>query len=63
MPNAYEAGFLRLDDGQAALLRSGRRDAADIANVAEQIESRRRGERSELVNGSRPCCCIASWPE
>ena len=40
---------------QAALLREGRFSAADIANIAEEIESMGRGEKRELVN--RLTCC------
>ena len=35
---------------QAELLRAGRFDAADIANIAEEIEGMGRGEKRELVN-------------
>ena len=35
---------------QAALLRAGRLNEADIANIAEEIESMGRGEKRELVN-------------
>ncbi len=35
---------------QAALLRAGNFSAADIANIAEEIESMGRGEKLELVN-------------
>jgi len=35
---------------QAALLRAGKVGAADIANIAEEIESMGRGEKRELVN-------------
>ena len=35
---------------QAALLRAGRFGAADIANIAEEIESMGRGEKRELVD-------------
>ncbi len=34
---------------QAALLRAGRLDAIDVANIAEEIESMGRSEKRELV--------------
>jgi hypothetical protein len=36
--------------GEAALLRPGRLDAADVENIAEEIESMGRGEKRELVD-------------
>ena len=50
MSEAYETDFYAWAMEQAALLRAGRLDAADIANIAEEIESMGRGERRELVN-------------
>src|SRR6185437_16938370 len=35
---------------QAALLRAGKLDAADIEHIAEEIESMGRGEKRELIN-------------
>ncbi len=39
MSDAYETDFYAWAMEQAALLRAGRLDAADIANIAEEIES------------------------
>jgi len=50
MSDAYETDFYAWATEQAALLRAGKVGAADIANVAEEIESLRRGEKRELVN-------------
>lgn len=46
----YERDFYAWANEQAALLRSGRFDAADIAHIAEEIESMGRTEKRELVN-------------
>jgi hypothetical protein len=46
----YDADFYAWANEQAALLRAGRLDAADIAHIAEEIESMGRGEKRELVN-------------
>lgn len=48
--NLYEQDFYAWATQQAALLRAGRLDAADIANIAEEIESMGRSEKRELVN-------------
>lgn len=50
MANAYETDFYAWTIEQADLLRSGRIAAADIENIAEEIESMGRRERRELVN-------------
>jgi len=50
MSNTYESDFYGWAMEQAALLRAGRLDVADIANIAEEIESMGRGEKRELVN-------------
>ena len=50
MSNVYESDFYAWAMEQAALLRTRRLDAADIDNIAEEIESLGRGERRELVN-------------
>ena len=47
---AYERDFYGWANEQAALLRAGRLTEADIANIAEEIESLGRGEKRELVN-------------
>jgi hypothetical protein len=51
-PNAdlYEQDFYAWANEQAALLRAGKLAAADIENIAEEIESMGRGEKRELIN-------------
>ena len=46
----YDTDFYAWANEQAALLRAGRLSEADIENIAEEIESMGRSERSELVN-------------
>jgi hypothetical protein len=46
----YERDFFGWATQQAALLRAGRLVDADIANIAEEIESMGRSEQNELVN-------------
>lgn len=46
----YEQDFYAWATEQAALLRAGRLADADVANIAEEIESLGRGERRELTN-------------
>lgn len=46
----YDRDFYAWANEQAALLRAGRLDAADIAHIAEEIESMGRTEKRELVN-------------
>ena len=50
MSNTYESDFYAWAMEQAALLRARRFDAADVDNIAEEIESMGRSERRELVN-------------
>jgi len=50
MSDAYETDFYAWAMEQAALLRAGKVIAADIANIAEEIESLGWGEKRELVN-------------
>jgi hypothetical protein len=50
MSNVYESDFYAWAMEQAELLRARRFDAADIDNIAEEIESMGRGEKRELVN-------------
>ena len=50
MSDAYSTDFYAWTQQQAALLRAGRFDQADIANIAEEIDSMGRGEKRELVN-------------
>jgi hypothetical protein len=50
MSNVYESDFYAWAMEQASLLRARRFDAADIDNIAEEIESMGRGEKRELVN-------------
>ncbi len=47
---AYARDFYAWAMQQAALLRAGRLDEADIANIAEEIESMGRSEKRELVS-------------
>ena len=46
----YEQDFFAWTSEQARLLREGRAADADLANIAEEIESLGRAQRSELVN-------------
>jgi len=50
MADTYQNDFYAWAMEQAALLRVGRFAAADIENIAEEIESIGRGEKRELVN-------------
>jgi hypothetical protein len=46
----YETDFYAWAKEQAALLRAGKLSAADIENIAEEIESMGRSEKRELVS-------------
>ncbi len=46
----YDSDFARWSEEQAALLRSGRFDAVDLENVAEEIESLGRSDKREIEN-------------
>ena len=46
----YERDFYAWANEQAALLRAGKLDSADIENIAEEIESMGRSEKRELIN-------------
>src|ERR1051326_979 len=46
----YEQDFHAWAMRQAELLRTGRGDCADLGNIAEEIESMGRSQRSELTN-------------
>lgn len=46
----YEQDFFAWANEQAALLRAGKFELADIENIAEEIESIRRSEKRELTN-------------
>ncbi|MBP2230647.1 hypothetical protein J2847_003952 [Azospirillum agricola] len=48
--NLYERDFYAWANEQAALLRAGKLDAADIAHIAEEIESMGKTEKRELVS-------------
>jgi hypothetical protein len=50
MAATYQTDFYAWAMEQASLLRAGRLSAADVANIAEEIESMGRGEKRELVN-------------
>ena len=49
-PSAHEHDFYAWTKEQAALLRVGAVDRADIKNIAEEIESMGRSERRELIS-------------
>ena len=49
-PPLYERDFYAWANEQAALLRAGKLDQADIADIAEEIESIGRSEKRELVS-------------
>jgi hypothetical protein len=46
----YEDDYLAWCEQQAALLRAGRLDDLDLANIAEELETMGRSERGELEN-------------
>ena len=46
----YETDFYAWANQQAALLREGKLSAADVENIAEEIESMGRGEKRELLS-------------
>ena len=50
MGKLYEQDYYGWANEQAALLRAGNLSAADIENIAEEIESMGKGEQRELVN-------------
>ncbi|HME83775.1 MAG TPA: DUF29 domain-containing protein [Roseiarcus sp.] len=50
MSETYQTDFYAWAMEQAELLRAGRVSSADIANIAEEIESMGRAEKRELVN-------------
>ena len=45
---------------QAALLRAGRVGEADLATIAEEIESMGKSEKRELISRLTDCSCISS---
>ena len=49
-PTLYDRDFYAWANEQAALLRAGNLAAADIAHIAEEIESMGKTEKRELVN-------------
>ncbi len=49
-PSLYDSDFYSWANQQAALLRAGRLSEADIANIAEEIESMGKTEKRELVS-------------
>jgi hypothetical protein len=51
MSDLYDRDFYAWANEQAALLRAGRFSAADMGNIAEEIENMGRSEKRELVNG------------
>ena len=50
MSDLYESDFYAWATEQGALLRAGKLSAADIAHIAEEIESMGRSEKRELTN-------------
>lgn len=50
MSTLYDTDFYAWANEQAALLRAGQLSAADIANIAEEIESMGKAEKRELVS-------------
>ncbi len=50
MSDLYDRDFYAWANQQAALLRAGALSAADIAHIAEEIESMGRSEKRELIN-------------
>ena len=50
MSDLYDRDFYAWANEQAGLLRSGNLSAADIANIAEEIETLGRSEKRELVS-------------
>jgi hypothetical protein len=50
MSELYERDFYAWANEQASLLRAGRLSAADIANIAEEIDSMGRSEKRELAS-------------
>ncbi|MSW82828.1 MAG: DUF29 family protein, partial [Actinobacteria bacterium] len=50
MTSLYEADFYAWANQQAALLRRGKLSSADIAHIAEEIESMGKSEKRELIN-------------
>src|SRR5689334_7337463 len=49
-PSSYEKDFYDWTREQSLLLRAGRFSEADIENIADEIDSMGRSEKSELVN-------------
>ncbi|GAB0116421.1 DUF29 domain-containing protein [Acidisoma sp. 7E03] len=50
MSDTYDRDFYAWANEQAALLRAGKLAEADIAHIAEEIESMGRSEKRELIN-------------
>jgi hypothetical protein len=58
----YDTDFYAWTAAQARLLREGRADAADLAHLAEEIESVGRNERREVRNRmARLCQHLLKW--
>jgi hypothetical protein len=53
MSDLYKKDFYAWTTEQAALLRAGKLSAADIANIAEEIESMGRSQKRELISRLR----------
>jgi hypothetical protein len=54
-PTPSELDFHAWAEQQAGLLRAGRLSEADIAHIAEEIESMGRSQKRELVNRLAVC--------
>ena len=62
MSAAYERDFYAWASEQAALLRAGRLKEADIAHIAEEIESMGKAEKRELVSVLTVLLlCLLKW--
>ncbi|MGD0870689.1 MAG: DUF29 family protein [Bryobacteraceae bacterium] len=55
----YQRDYYEWTVRNAELLRSGRADEADLANIAEEIEDLGRRERRELLSRGRASTCQA----
>lgn len=59
MSNVYESDFYAWAMEQASLLRARKFDAADIDNIAEEIESMGRSRSASSSIGWRSSSCIS----
>jgi hypothetical protein len=62
MAETYDSDFYAWANEQAALLRAGRVDEADLAHIAEEIESMGKTEKRELTNRLAVLFChLLKW--